>query len=221
MQEPDLVAKCIEAMSKATNLPVTIKTRIGYNDVENFEFLKSFIQTTKDAGSKKFIIHARKALLKKLSPKENLNIPPLKYEFVYQLKEYFKNDEIIINGGIKTTADIKNHLFKVDGAMIGRAIYHSPYFLADIERDIFNNNNVPTRSDVMEKLIPYIQEETSKGVQLNHIMRHTVGLFHGQNGSRTWKQYLSKNMCIRDADLQKVNHIMDQVRKTNPVSLER
>ena len=100
MQEPDLVAKCIEAMAKSTKLPVTIKTRIGYNDVENFEFIKSFIQTTKDAGSQKFIIHARKALLKKLSPKENLNIPPLKYEFVYKLKEYFKNDEIIINGGI-------------------------------------------------------------------------------------------------------------------------
>ena len=221
MQEPDLVAKCIEAMSKSTKLPITIKTRIGYNEVENFEFLKSFIQTTKDAGSQKFIIHARKALLKKLSPKENLNIPPLKYDFVYKLKEHFKNDEIIINGGIKTTEDIKNHLLKVDGAMIGRAIYHSPYFLADIERDIFNNENVPARSEVMEKLIPYIQEETSKGTQLNHIMRHTVGLFHGQNGSKTWKQYLSKNMCIRDADLQKVNHIMDQVKKTNPVSLER
>ena len=221
MQEPLLVGKCVEAMAKATKLPVTIKTRIGYNEVENFKFLKSFIQTTKDAGSKKFIIHARKALLKKLSPKENLNIPPLKYEFVYKIKEYFKNDEIIINGGIKSVGDIKNHLERVDGAMIGRAIYHSPYFLADIERDIFNNDNVPTRSEVMEKLIPYIQDQTSKGIQLNHIMRHTVGLFHGQNGSKTWKQYLSKNMCIRDADLQKVNHIMDQVKKTNPVFLER
>ena len=221
MQEPDLVAKCIEAMTKATKLPVTIKTRIGYNDVENFEFLKSFIQTTKDAGSKKFIIHARKALLKKLTPKENLNIPPLKYDFVYKLKDYFKDDEIIINGGVKTTEEIKNHLTKVDGVMIGRAIYHSPYFLADIEKEIFKNENVPTRTEVMENLIPYIQEQTSKGVQLNHIMRHTVGLFHGQSGSKTWKQYLSKNMCIRDADLQKVNHIMDQVRKNNPVSLER
>ena len=221
MQEPDLVAKCIEAMTKATKLPITIKTRIGYNEVEDFEFLKSFIQTTKDAGSRKFIIHARKALLKKLSPKENLNIPPLKYEFVYKLKEYFKNDEIIINGGIKTTDDINKHLLKVDGAMIGRAIYHSPYFLAEIEKEIFKNKEVPTRTEVMENLIPYIQEQTSKGVQLNHIMRHTVGLFHGQNGSRTWKQYLSKNMCIRDADLQKVNHIMDQVKKTNPVFLER
>ena len=221
MQEPDLVAKCIEAMAKSTKLPVTIKTRIGYNEVEDFEFLKSFIQTTKDAGSKKFIIHARKALLKKLSPKENLNIPPLKYDFVYKLKDHFKNDEIIINGGVKSIKEIKNHLNKVDGVMIGRAIYHSPYFLAEIEKEIFRNENVPTRSEVMENLISYIREETSKGTQLNHIMRHTVGLFHGQNGSKIWKQYLSKNMCIRDADLKKVNHIMDQVKKTNPVSLER
>ena len=221
MQEPDLVAKCIESMTKSTKLPVTIKTRIGYNDVEDFDFLKSFIKRLKDAGSKKFIIHARKALLKKLTPKENLNIPPLKYDFVYKLKEQFKKDEIIINGGIKNTEEVKKHLSIVDGVMIGRAIYHSPYFLAEIEKEIFNNNNVPTRTEVMEKLIPYIEEETSKGIQLNHIMRHTIGLFHGQNGSKTWKQYLSKNMCIRDADLQKVNHIMDQVRKTNPVSLER
>ena len=221
MQEPDLVAKCIEAMSNATTLPVTIKTRIGYNEVEDFGFLKSFIQRTKDAGSQKFIIHARKALLKKLSPKENLNIPPLKYDFVYKLKNHFKKDEIIINGGIKTTEEIKNHLKIVDGVMIGRAIYHSPYLLAEIEKDIFKNKNIPTRYEIMENLIPYIHEETSKGTQLNHIMRHTVGLFDGQNGSRTWKQYLSKNMCIRDAYLQKVNHIMDQVKKTNPISLER
>jgi len=221
MQEPDLVEKCIDSMTKSTKLPVTIKTRIGYNDVEDFDFLKSFIKRLKDAGSKKFIIHARKALLKKLTPKENLNIPPLKYDFVYKLKEQFKKDEIIINGGIKNTEEVKKHLSMVDGVMIGRAIYHSPYFLAEIEKEIFNNNNVPTRTEVMEKLIPYIEEETSKGTQLNHIMRHTIGLFHGQNGSKTWKQYLSKNMCIRDADLQKVNHIMDQVRKTNPVSLER
>tara|TARA_Y100000996_G_scaffold409956_1_gene391464 strand:+ start:307 stop:1290 length:984 start_codon:yes stop_codon:yes gene_type:complete len=221
MQEPSLVGRCIEAMSNSTKLPITIKTRIGYNEVEDFEFLKKFVQTTKDAGSKKFIIHARRAILKKLTPKENLNIPPLKYDFVYRLKEFFKKDEIIINGGIKTIQDIKSHLEKVDGTMIGRAIYHSPYFLAEIEKKIFKNYDVPSRSEVMENLIPYIQEQTSKGVQLNHIMRHTVGLFHGQIGSKTWKQYLSKNMCIRNADLQKVNHIMDQVKKTNPLSLER
>ncbi len=221
MKEPNLVARCIEAMKKSTALPVTIKTRIGYNEIEDFNFLKTFIQTTKNAGSSKFIIHARKAILSKLSPKENLNIPPLKYDFVYKLKEYFKNDEIIINGGIKSTAEIKNHLKKVDGAMIGRAIYHSPYFLAEIEKEFFNNKNVSSRSEIMEKLIPYVQEEVSKGVQLNHIMRHTVGLFHGQNGSKEWKQYLSKNLCVRNAELEKVNHIMDKIKQKDNYSLER
>ena len=105
--------------------------------------------------------------------------------------------------------------------MIGRAVYQSPYMLAEIEKEIFNNSDIPSRNEVMEKLVPYIREETSNGVQLNHIMRHTVGLFHGQAGSRAWKQYLSKNMCIRDADLEKVNHIMDHIQKKDTISLER
>ena len=215
MKEPKLVADCVNAMVSATKLPISIKTRIGYNNIEDFEFLKNFILTTKKAGTNKFIIHARRAILTKLSPKQNLSIPPLKYDFVYKLKEAFKEDEVIINGGIANITQIKDHLDKVDGVMIGRAIYHSPYFLAEIEKEIFQNENVPSRDEVMEKLIPYIQEETKKGVQLNHIMRHTVGLFHGQSGSKQWKQYLSKNMCIRDADIQKVDHIMDQIKNNN------
>ena len=221
MKEPKLVADCVNAMVSATKLPISIKTRIGYNNIEDFEFLKNFILTTKKAGTNKFIIHARRAILTKLSPKQNLSIPPLKYDFVYKLKEAFKEDEVIINGGIANITQIKDHLDKVDGVMIGRAIYHSPYFLAEIEKEIFQNENVPSRDEVMEKLIPYIQEETKKGVQLNHIMRHTVVLFHGQSGSKQWKQYLSKNMCIRDADIQKVDHIMDQIKnKNNSKSLE-
>ena len=215
MKEPELVAECVGSMIKSTKLPVSVKTRIGYDHVEDYEFLKSFILKLKKEGVTKFIIHARKALLRKLTPKQNLSVPPLNYDFVYKLKKDFANDEIIINGGITDTVQIKGHLEKVDGVMIGRAIYHSPYFLADIEKDIFNNEDVPSRSEVMEMLIPYIQEETKKGVQLNHIMRHTVGLFHGQTGSRQWKQYLSKNMCIRDADIQKVDHIMDQIKLNN------
>ena len=185
------------------------------------KFLKNFILKIKNAGSKKFIIHARRAILNKLSPKQNLNIPPLNYDFVYELKKEFRKNEIIINGGINQTTEIQKHLKLVDGVMVGRAIYHSPYFLADIEREIFNNKSVPSRTEVMENLIPYIQEQTSKGVQLNHIMRHTIGLFHGQNGSKAWKQYLSKNMCIRNAELQKVNHIMDHIKDNSSSSLER
>ena len=222
MKEPNLVAECINSMVNATKLPISIKTRIGVDDTEDFEFLKEFISILKKAGAKKFIIHARRAILKKLSPKQNLSIPPLKYDFVYKLKEEFKKDEVIINGGINEINQIKDHLVKVDGVMIGRAIYHSPYFLADIEREIYQNKNVLTRAEVMEKLIPYIQKEIKKGTQLNHIMRHTVGLFHGQNGSRQWKQYLSKNMCIRNADIQKVDHIMDQIKNNNTLNfLER
>jgi len=222
MKEPNLVADCVDAMVNATKLPISIKTRIGYNDIEDFEFLKNFILTIKKAGVKKFIIHARRAILTKLSPKQNLSIPPLKYDFVYKLKEEFRQDEIIINGGISEIIQIKDHLKKVDGIMIGRAIYHSPYFLAEIEKEIFHNENILSRDEVMEKLIPYIQEETKKGTQLNHIMRHTVGLFHGQSGSRQWKQYLSKNMCIRDADIKKVDHIMDQIKYNgNSKNLER
>ncbi len=222
MKEPDLVGDCVSAMINATKLPVSIKTRIGYNDIEDFNFLKNFITTLKKAGTKKFIIHARRAILTKLSPKQNLSIPPLKYDFVYKLKNEFSENEVIINGGISETSQIKEHLKKVDGVMIGRAIYHSPYFLADIEKEIFKNTNVPSRNEVMEKLIPYIQEETKKGVQLNHIMRHTIGLFHGQNGSKQWKKYLSKNMCIRDADIQKVDHILDQIKHNDSsISLER
>jgi len=212
MKEPNLVGDCVNEMVNATNIPISIKTRIGFDNYENYEYLKKFISIIKKAGSKIFIIHARKAILSKLTPKQNLTIPPLNYNFVYNLKKDFKNDTVILNGGIDSIDKTRTNLKKVDGVMIGRAAYHSPYFLAEIEKEIFNNNNVPSRAEVLEKLIIYIQEEIKKGTRLNQIMRHTIGLFHGQKGSTQWKRYLSKNMCIREADLQKVNHIMDHVK---------
>ena len=212
MKEPNLVGECINEMSNSCTIPISAKTRIGYNEIEDYDFFKSFIEIIKKAGSNIFIIHARRAILEKLSPKQNLNVPPLNYNFVYNLKKDFRQNDIILNGGVRSTDQIKEHLKHVDGVMIGRAIYHSPYFSADIEKDIFNNNNVPTRTEIMEHMIPYIKEETKKETRLNQIMRHTVGLFHGQKGSSYWKRYLSKNMCIRDADLQKVNHIMDHIK---------
>jgi len=219
MKEPDLVADCLSKMQSSTNLPVTVKTRIGYDDQEDYENLYNFINKLKNTGVKTFIIHARKAMLGKFTPKQNLNIPPLKYEVVYNLKKDFKNEEIIINGGITSTDQIKNHLSKVDGVMIGRSVYHSPYFLSEIEKEIFNNNNIPSRQEVIENLIPYVKEEIKKGTRLNQIMRHTLGLFHGQTGSNFWKRYLSENLCVRDADVKKIDHIMDKVKLAPKASL--
>jgi tRNA-dihydrouridine synthase A len=215
MKEPNLVADCLSKMQASTNLPVTIKTRIGYDDVEDYENLHNFISTLKSTGVKTFIIHARKAMLGKFTPKQNLNIPPLKYEYVYNLKKDFPNEEIIINGGITSIDQIKLILQKTDGVMIGRAAYHTPYLLADIEKEIFHNEDVLSRQDVIEQLIPYVKDELKKGTRLNQIMRHTLGLFHGQTGASYWKRYLSENMCVRDADVQKIDHIMDKIKYNN------
>ena len=212
IKEPNLVAECLNAMHSKTKLPVTVKTRIGYNDVEDYESLFNFINLLKSTGVKTFIIHARKAVLGKFTPKQNLNIPPLKYEMVYNLKKDFKDLEIIINGGIGSTNEIKDHLNKVDGVMLGRSVYHSPYILADIEKEIFNNNNILSREEIIENLVPYVKDEIKKGTRMNQIMRHTLGLFHGQTGSSFWKRYLSENMCVRDADVKKIDHIMDKVK---------
>ena len=212
IKEPNLVADCLTEMQAKTKLPVTVKTRIGYDNVEDYENLYNFINTLKSTGVKTFIVHARKAVLGNFTPKQNLNIPPLKYEMVYKLKKDFNNLEIIINGGITSTDQIKNHLIKTDGVMIGRSAYHSPYLLADIEKEIFNNQNILSRQEVIEQLVPYVKEETKKGTRMNQIMRHTLGLFHGQTGSSFWKRYLSENMCVRDADVKKIDHIMDKVK---------
>ena len=211
IKEPNLVADCLTEMRASCSIPVTVKTRIGYDDVEDYESLKNFIKILKKTGVKTFIIHARKAILGKLTPKQNLNIPPLKYDIVYRLKKDFPEEEVIVNGGINSIYQIKNHLEKVDGVMIGRSVYHSPYFLAEIEREIFNNDNISSRKEIIENLIPYVKSEIKKGTRLNQIMRHTIGLFHGQTGANFWKRYLSENMCVRNADVKKINHIMDKI----------
>ena len=208
MKEPDLVSECINAMTNSCKIPITVKTRIGYDDVEDFDYLNKFINKLNEAGCKTFILHARKAMLSGLSPKQNLNIPKLNYEMVYKIKEKNPNLEIIINGGISKTEEIFKHLNFSDGVMIGRAIYQNPYFLAEIEKKFFNNNNILSRTEVAEKLVDYVKDEVKKGTKVNHIMRHTVGLYYGQSGANKWKRYLSENMMARDSDFQKVNHIM-------------
>ena len=212
MKEPSLVSECIHEMSKSCSIPVTAKTRIGFDDTEDFDYLNNFIAQIKNAGCKTVILHARKAILKGLSPKQNLNIPKLNYQMVYDIKNKNSDLEIIINGGITNIEDIILHLNKCDGVMIGRAIYQNPYFLTDIEKNIFKNTNVPTRSEVAKETLKYLEEEVKLGTKVNHVMRHTVGLYHGQVGSKEWKRYLSDNMMARDSDFQKAKHIMTVIQ---------
>ena len=178
MKEPNLVSECINEMVNSCSIPVTAKTRIGFDDTEDFDYLNKFIMKIKEAGSTTFIIHARKAILKGLTPKQNLNIPKLNYEMVYKIKKENPDLEIIINGGISKIEEIKNHLKICNGVMIGRAIYQNPYFLIEIEREIFNVKENPTREEVSEKLLEYLEKEVKMGAKVNHIMRHTVGLYH-------------------------------------------
>ena len=212
MKEPELVGECINEMVNSCNIPVTVKTRIGFDDIEDFNYLNQFILKIKDAGCKTFILHARKAMLSGLSPKQNLNIPKLNYEMVYKIKKENPDLEIIINGGISKIDEIKKHLKLCDGVMIGRSIYQNPYSLVEIEKEIFNTENKPTREEVAEKLLKYLEKEVKLGTKVNHIMRHTVGLYHGQIGSKEWKRYLSDNMMARDSDFQKAKHIMTIVQ---------
>ena len=218
MKEPNLVSECINEMINSCNIPVTAKTRIGFDDIEDFGYLNKFILKMKEAGCATFIIHARKAILKGLTPKQNLNIPKLNYEMVYKIKKENPDLEIIINGGISKIEEIKNHLRICNGVMIGRVIYQNPYFLVDIEKEIFNINKHPTREEVAEQLLKYLEKEVKLGTKVNHVMRHTVGLYHGQIGSKNWKRYLSDNMMARDSDYQKAKHIMTIVQNNEKVN---
>ena len=212
MKEPDLVSECVNSMINSCKIPVTAKTRIGFDNTEDFEYLNNFVAKIKQAGCKTFILHARKAILKGLSPKENLKIPKLNYDMVYKIKKTNPDLEIIINGGITQIQEVKNHLKFCDGVMIGRAIYQNPYWLVQLEKDIFETKNLPSREKVVESLLKYLEKEVKLGTKVNHIMRHTVGLYHGQVGSKDWKRYLSDNMMARDSDFQKAKHIMTIVQ---------
>ncbi len=208
IKEPELVAECINEMVNSCKIPVTAKTRIGFDNIEDFDYLNSFVNKISKAGCSTIILHARKAILKGLTPKENLKIPKLNYPLVYEIKKENKNLEIIINGGITNVDEINEHLKHCDGVMIGRAIYQNPYFLADIEKKIFKTEEILSRAEIAEKLIHYVKDEVKKGTRVNQIMRHTIGLYHGQSGANKWKRYLSDNMMARNSDFQKINHIM-------------
>ncbi len=192
MAEPRLVADCVRAMRDAVALPVTVKHRVGIDAVEEYGFVRDFVGTVSSAGATGFLVHARNAVLKGLSPKQNREIPPLKYDYVHRLKRDFPGLTIVINGGLATHEAIAAELEHVDGVMLGRAAYHNPYLLAEAEEYAFG---VPapqrTRAQIVEALVPYAEEQLASGVSLRAIARHVLGLYHGASGARAWRRMLS------------------------------
>ena len=193
MARPEVVAECLRAMQAATDVPVTVKTRIGIDDEDSYAFLRQFVNVLADAGCRKFIVHARVAILDGLSPKENRSVPPLKYEHVFRLKNEMPELEIVLNGGITTVGQVDDVLERVDGVMIGRQAYHDPYFLAILEQHFNPGWRPPNRHNVVADMLPYIQKEIARGERLGRITRHMLGLFAGQPGARTWRRHISEN----------------------------
>lgn len=203
MLEPTLVAECVQAMMAASSLPVTVKTRIGVDRQDSFADLCRFVETIAQAGCNSFIIHARKAWLQGLSPKQNREIPPLQYERVLALKQAFPHLQIVLNGGVMDLAQAEAHLTALDGVMIGRAAYHDPYLLAQADRRFYGNEHaIPSRVEVVERLLSYVDEQLAQGVRLHAIGRHLLGLFHGQPGGRAWRRHLSTYGVRANADRQ-------------------
>jgi len=195
MGHASLVNECLSEMSAATSLPVTVKHRIGIDDLDSPEFLFGFVDEVKKSGCSTFIVHARKAILQGLSPKENRDIPPLIYDRVYDLKNQFPELEVIINGGIKTLDEIQAHLQHVDGVMVGREAYQNPWLLSHIDKDVYKDSEAvsQTRHDIVRLMLPYIEDQLSKGQRLNYITRHILGIFHSQPGGKQFRRFISEN----------------------------
>ncbi len=200
MKNPDLVAKCIEAMIAATKIPVSVKHRIGVDDLDSYEDMQRFVRILSEAGCQRFSVHARKAWLQGLSPKDNREIPPLRYDDVHRLKKEFPHLFIEINGGFTTLAQAHEQLQSVDAVMIGRAAYDHPYLFATSDREFFGDESlIRSRIEVAEAMIPYIDRWNAQGLKLHKITRHMLQLFHGQAGSRIWKRIITDRSCIADA----------------------
>ncbi|WP_411725222.1 tRNA dihydrouridine(20/20a) synthase DusA [Methyloglobulus sp.] len=205
MLEPELVADCISAMCGAVSIPVTVKSRIGIDDRDSYEELAVFVGKVADASCNTFIIHARKAWLSGLSPKQNREIPPLNYDVVYQLKTDFPHLEIVVNGGIANLEQAETLLQRVDGVMVGREAYQNPYLLAEVDKHIFNATESPrSRHEIMGLILPYIEGQLKNGIRLNSITRHILGLFHGEPGARAWRRHLSENVTSPNAGIKVV-----------------
>lgn len=219
MAEPALVAECIAAMRARVRIPVTVKHRLGIDAHDSYEFTHGFVDTVRQTGCDVFIVHARKAILAGLSPKENREIPPLVYENVYRLKRDFPQLTIVLNGGVKTLDETAAHLTSVDGVMIGREAYHNPYLLADADMRLFDDaHDIPTRAQLVEQMIPYIERELAAGHTLHSMTRHMLGLYHGRPGARHFRRILSTEGVKRGAGIHTLREALAQVERISQLS---
>ena len=210
MAEPETVAACIKSMRAEVDIPVTVKSRIGIDDMDEYEDLTRFIDVVAASGCDTFIVHARKAWLKGLSPKQNRDVPPLMYNRVYQLKQQFSDLHISLNGGVKNLDDVQLHLNHLDGVMIGREVYSNPYILAEVDKRFYQDNSVSmTRAEVVMAMLPYVEQQIARGVRPWSIARHMLGLFQGQPGGRIWRRYLSQNGTKADAGVELLTDALD------------
>ncbi|NHQ83837.1 tRNA dihydrouridine(20/20a) synthase DusA [Chromobacterium vaccinii] len=201
MAEPQLVSDCVKAMRDAVDIDITVKHRIGIDQIEHYDYLREFVDTVAEAGCGTFIVHARNAILKGLSPKENREIPPLKYDYVYRLKRERPDLEILINGGVKTNAEIAEHLKHVDGVMVGREAYHNPWLMAEWDALFYGDEAAgPERAAVVDAMMPYVTARLGDGSNVRHIARHILGLFQGLPGARNWRRMLSDSKLLDGAD---------------------
>jgi tRNA-dihydrouridine synthase A len=217
MARPRLVADCVKAMRDACTIPVTVKHRIGIDEMESYDGLASFVEPIAAAGCSVFIVHARKAWLQGLSPKENREIPPLNYPWVYRLKRDFSALTVVLNGGIQSLAACREHLQQVDGVMIGREAYQNPWMLAEADRALFGMDNpVQSRDDVIDSLLPYVERQLARGAHLNHITRHILGLYQGVPGARKFRRHLSENAYRKGAGLEVLTEALSLVQRLAP-----
>lgn len=199
MADARRVAECVAAIRAQVNIPVSIKTRIGIDDRDDYGFLRDFVALTAEAGCRMYIVHARKAILEGLSPKENRSIPPLNYPRVYRLKRDHPDLRVIINGGIRESTEVRAHLAEVDGVMIGRQAYSNPYWMAELQAEFFGDDSMPSREEVMHGMADYAARELVSGGRLSHITRHILGLYTGCPGARDWRRYLTEESRCPDA----------------------
>ena len=202
MLEPDLVKDCMSAMQDAVDIPVTIKTRLGVDDHYSYQYMSDFVGRVAESGCSVFIMHARKAILAGLSPKQNRDVPPLHHDWVYRLKQASPELEIVINGGIDTVEAAKKQLEHVDGVMLGRAAYQTPWVLAECQQQFFGKQTVSRREDIIEAMSIYLERQVRQGTAVKHISRHLLGLFQGLPGARAWRRYLSENAFKDDDNIE-------------------